>query len=544
MSENRIQILVVDDIPANRTLLRQVLEPAGYDVLLVPRGEEALSVAQRVRPDLILLDVNMPGLSGFETCRQLKQHTSIADIPVIFITSRDDSESVVQGFQAGGVDYITRPFHEAEVLARVENHIRIHQLTRELQQKNSDLQSEITRREQAEGQLARADEQLSNISEQEARRWGIEGFISQSPTIAAILADVRRLQQADKTSVLITGESGTGKELIARAIHFGGARSQCPFMVLNCSAIPRELAESTLFGHVRGAYTGARDARKGHFELADGGTLFLDEIGDMPYDLQPKLLRVLENGTFTPVGSSREQHADVRILSATNQNLQTRIAQKTFRQDLYFRLAQFTVTVPPLRDRPEDVPLLAEHFLGLFAAEMGRKRPDLSPKALAELRRYNFPGNVRELKNIMEHALIKSGSGAILPAHLHLLDAALSPVEDAGLADQRVQIMTESDFDRRRQLVIERAQKSPTSDATSTQPAAALTEEERILAHVEQHGHINNTECRGLLSVDYDHASYLLKKLSEYGLLVREGDRRWARYRLPVSASDGGGTAR
>jgi DNA-binding NtrC family response regulator len=535
MSNTRIKILVVDDIAANRTLLRQTLEPTGYDVLLVPSGEESLKVAQQVKPDLILLDVMMPGLNGFETCQQLKQHSSTRDIPVIFITSKEDSESVVQGFDAGGVDYVTRPFHEAEVLARVENHLTIHQLTQQLQQKNTELQDEISRRQHAEGQWARADEQLSALSEEEAQHWGIEGFVSQSPTLSAILADVHRLQQADKTAVLITGESGTGKELIARAVHFGSPRAQRPFMVLNCSAIPRELAESTLFGHVRGAFTGARDTRKGYFKLAEGGTLFLDEIGDMPYELQPKLLRVLEDGCFTPIGSSKQQHTDVRILSATNQDLRGRITEKAFRQDLYFRLAQFTVVVPPLRDRQEDIALLAEHFLKLFAVEMCRKRPDLSPEALAELQRYSFPGNVRELKNIMEHALIKSGSGAILPRHLHLLD---DDVTHRLPDDTMIDIPTgkRDDFEKRKQLVIKRAQGQVSVHDTSDPLASASTEEEDILAYVERHGSINNAECRELLSADYDHASYLLKKLNEYGLLVRQGDRRWARYHLPATS--------
>jgi DNA-binding NtrC family response regulator len=546
MNDSRTQILVADDIAANRTLLRQTLEPAGYDVLLVPGGEETLNVAQRAKPNLILLDIVMPGLNGFETCRQLKQNALTRDIPVIFITAKDDNESVVQGFCVGGVDYITRPFTEAEVLARVENHLRIHQLAEQLQQRNRQLQDEIARREQAEGQLARADDQLSMISEQEEQHWGIKGFISRSPTISAILNDVRRLQQADKTAVLIIGESGTGKELIARAIHFGGSRSQKPFMALNCSTIPRDLAESTLFGHVRGAFTGAHEARKGYFELADGGTLFLDEIGDMPPDLQPKLLRVLEDGSFILVGDTHERHTDVRVLSATNQDLQTWIGRKGFRQDLYFRLAQFTVTVPPLRDRPEDIPLLAEHFLEMFAAEMGKKRSPLSAEALAELQHYSFPGNVRELKNIIEHALIKSEGAAILPGHLYLLGDPEVFARPAGLCEPDMPARTADDFERRKELVIKRAQNGSSQSQGPGRPesAPAMTEEEKILAYVEAHGSVNNAECRQLLSAGYDHASYLLKKLHDYGLLIRKGDGRWARYHLPLPLGNTHGNAR
>jgi transcriptional regulator with GAF, ATPase, and Fis domain len=431
-------------------------------------------------------------------------------------------------------------------MARVENHLRLHQLTEQLQQRNYQLQEEIARRERAEGQLARADDQLSLLCAREAQRWGIQGFVGRSPTVSAILDDVRRLQQADRTAVLVTGESGTGKELIARAIHFGGSRSQRSFIALNCSTIPRELAESTLFGHVRGAFTGAHESHKGCFELADGGTLFLDEIGDLPPDLQPKLLRVLEDGSFSPVGSTNTRRVDVRLLSATNQDLPTRVARREFRQDLYFRLAQFTVSVPPLRDRPEDIPLLAEHFLEMFAAEMGRTRSHLSAEALAQLQRYSFPGNVRELKNIIEHALIKAADATILPEHLYLLGEPQGVVRcsDAGPTD--LPAHTRNDFERRKELVIRRAQNGASArpGPGGSDSAGVPTHEERILAHVEVHGSINNAECRQLLSVGYDQASYLLKKLHDYKLLIRQGDGRWARYHLPLSSASSNGNSR
>ncbi|MGC9329504.1 MAG: sigma 54-interacting transcriptional regulator, partial [Candidatus Hinthialibacter sp.] len=432
----------------------------------------------------------------------------------------------LEGFHAGGVDFITRPFQEEIVLARVKSHIRIHQLTLQLMHKNRQLQDEIAKREQAEGSLA-------IFSDQEAHRWGIDGFISQSATIAGILNDVRQLQHADNVSVLITGESGTGKELIARAIHFGGSRSQKPFIALNCSTIPRDLAESTLFGHVRGAFTGATSTSKGCFELADGGTLFLDEIGDMPYDLQAKLLRVLEERRFVPVGGSQERNVNVRIISATNQNLQTLITQGAFRKDLYFRLAEFPVEAPPLRERPEDIPLLVRHFLHLFAEEMGRECPHMSDDALAALRHYSFPGNVRELKNIVEYAIIKSAGGDILPKHLHLLNdvrtaanATLSPASNPN--DN-----TSADLEHLRDLVIKRSQSFISQERNIDQEIlSSMTDEEKIIFYLEKYGTINNTECRKLLSSDFHHASYLLKKLRDYGLLKSEGERRWKRYRL------------
>ena len=439
MSQSQIdpmkaEILIVDDIPANLNLLRQTLESEGYTIIGAPSGEVALQIATRAQPDLILLDVMMPGIDGFETCRYLKADDATADIPVIFITAKEETESLVEGFRVGGVDYITKPFKDEEVRIRVETHLKIDRLTKEVLQKNRALQDEIAKRkqaqaarDQAEDDLKTAGEQLSLISQREAERWGIEGFIGKSPTIANILKDVNRLRAAGAVNVLITGESGTGKELIARAVHFGGSRAKRPFVPVNCSAAPRELAESEFFGHVKGAFTGASADRKGHFELADSGTLFLDEIGDMPLEMQAKLLRILEDGCIIPVGGTREKQVDVRILAATNTDLQTKIAEGTFRSDLYFRLAGFTVVVPPLRDRPEDIPLLASHFLNLFAAEMGLEKPTLSQEALGALASYPFPGNVRELKNIIVRALIESDGAEIEAEHLYFLSTTAGP---------------------------------------------------------------------------------------------------------------------
>jgi DNA-binding NtrC family response regulator len=239
--------------------------------------------------------------------------------------------------------------------------------------------------------------------------------------------DIDRLHQFANTSVLITGESGTGKELIARAIHFGSTRARAPFIPVNCAAIPAELAESMLFGHAKGAFTGATTRHRGYFQMASTGTIFLDEIGDMPPALQAKLLRVLEDAMVTPVGSSEALKVDVRVIAASNARLQERIAAETFREDLYFRLARFTVTAPPLRDRLEDIPLLAFHFLRLFAAEMGIKAPLLGQEAMDALTAYDFPGNVRELKNIIERALIESGENIILPKHLRFMRRSAPP---------------------------------------------------------------------------------------------------------------------
>lgn len=514
------KILVVDDVAANRNLLSRTLESGGYTVSAAPNGEVALEIAHLDVPDLVLLDIVLPGLDGFEVCRQLKAGERTRTAPIIFITAKDEPASVVEGFRAGGVDYVTKPFQTDEVLARVETHLRISRLTQTLAERNAELaaaneklQKEIDRRRLAEDAQRAADERLSVYASREAERWGIAGFVGRSPTLRRILEDVRRLQTVGgATSVLITGESGTGKELIARAIHFGGVKADGPFLPVNCSAIPDELAESTLFGHVRGAFTGAQTDRKGCFELAHGGTLFLDEISEMPVALQPKLLRVLEDGIVLPVGATQERQVDTRVLAASNADFGRLLATGCFRQDLYFRLARFTVEVPPLRERREDIPLLVEHFLKLFAGEMNLPKPALSAPALAALHAYDFPGNVRELKNIVERSLIESGGAEIALEHLHFLNPGRSPVTgETGTVGHPG---------------------TATGPATRT-GALVLSDEERILEHIARHGSINNTECRRLLSVDMHRAWYLLHKLHQGGQLKQESGRRWAQYRLP-----------
>jgi transcriptional regulator with GAF, ATPase, and Fis domain/ligand-binding sensor domain-containing protein len=377
------------------------------------------------------------------------------------------------------------PDQRDEEIGELSGKVRAH--AQDLLRKNVAL-------DQARKAVQTADERLDMFADQEASRWGIDGFVGKSRTIRQILTEVRQVQGAGTISVLVTGESGTGKELIARAIHFGGQRAQGPFIPVNCSAIPGELAESTLFGHIRGAFTGAHTDRQGAFELADGGTLFLDEIGDMPLPLQAKILRVLEDGLVNPLGSSHERRVDVRVVAATNVDLPSRIATGAFRQDLYYRLARLPVHLPPLRERQEDIGLLAEHFLRLFADEMGIQDAQLSAAARVALEAYAFPGNVRELKNIIEYALIRTGGAPI-------------GVQDLTMVAQ----------------------------ATRVPPAPAVTSstqtaEDRVLAYVRERGSINNAECRALLALEYDQTSYILKKMRRRGLLRQVGERRWTRY--------------
>jgi DNA-binding NtrC family response regulator len=451
-------ILAVDDTPANLAILADLLEPHGYSVSAVPSGQAALSVAARLQPEVILLDIMMPEMDGLETCRRLKADPLSSHIPVIFVSARDDVAALVEGFRVGGCDYISKPFQPEEVLTRVQNHVQLAQLTRDLREKNQTLearaaeltalndklQTEIDTRKKTEEALSVADSKLSLLSQREAQHWGVDGFVGRTKTISKILTDIRRLQNFSTVNVLITGESGTGKELVARAIHFGSPRAKGPFVPVNCVAIPEDLAESMLFGHVRGAFTGATMDRKGFFELADGGTLFLDEIGDMPLPLQAKLLRVIEDGCVTPVGASQAKKVNVRVVAATNANLVDQVPAGDFRQDLYFRLAQFIVNVPPLRNRKDDIPLLAEHFLSIFAGEMGMTPPALSSEALETLRTYAFPGNVRELKNIMERALIESSGDPIRAPHIHLSRFGTTTTVAALAADRNADVPSAS----------------------------------------------------------------------------------------------------
>jgi len=431
------KVLLVDDQRENLDVLVGILKREGYDIRVALNGAVGLDLARRFGPDLILLDVLMPEMDGLEMCRQLQADPAISAIPVVFLTARAELEDVVAGFEAGGADFIPKPFREKELRMRVETQLRVSRLVQELTHKNKALEEEIRQRKaiaEERDQLNEERDQLagriSQISAAEAKHWGIAGFVGQSKTLGKILVDIERLQQAGTTSVLISGESGTGKELVARALHFGSMRKDGPFVPVNCSAIAGDLADSLLFGHVKGAFTGANEDRAGYFLSADGGTLFLDEIGDMPLDLQAKLLRVLEERAVVPVGGTKEKAVNVRVLAATHVDLEQRVRERQFRQDLYFRLAGFPVQVPPLRDREEDIPLLARHFVEIFAGEMGIHTPPIDEAALSDLVNYAWPGNVRELKNAMERALIESGGEAIGRAYLHLsADMIALPIE-------------------------------------------------------------------------------------------------------------------
>ena len=406
-------VLVVDDTPTNVGVLLEVLGRAGFKVLVARDGESALEQTGYALPDLILLDVMMPGLDGFETCRRLKQQPRTAHIPVIFMTALTDVQDKLRAFEAGAADYVSKPFQHEEVLARVNAHLALERLRRELKAVNAELEERVTMRT---GELKSALDEVQKLRDRlQAENRYLQDEISESANHGDIVGSgsglsevMRKVEQVARgdTTVLIHGETGTGKELIARAIHDRSPRRERPLVKLNCSAISAGLVESELFGHVKGAFTGATDRRVGRFELADGGTMFLDEVSELPLETQTKLLRVLQEQEFEPVGSSRTMKVDVRMIAATNRDLRADVVSGRFRADLYYRLNVFPIDVPPLRARREDIPILAQHFLARAARKLGKRIAGIAPDSMDKLIRHFWPGNVRDLQNAIERAVV------------------------------------------------------------------------------------------------------------------------------------------
>lgn len=400
--EAPVRVVVVDDDAHVGEIVKGFLERAGCTVRTFTCPLKGLADIRQSTPDLVITDLRLPDMDGLTLLREIKQFSPTTD--VIVISGNAHKDDAIQALRLGAFDFFEKPINGGELVETVRRTVRF--------------RTAVSERD-------RFAEQLPFVTKREGQRWGLDAFVGEAPAARRILADVRRLQQAANTSVLLTGESGTGKELIARAIHFGSSRSSRPFVPVNCPAIPSELAESALFGHVRGSFTGATVDQKGSFELAHEGTLFLDEIGDMSPVLQGKLLRVLEDGIVVPVGRTTGRTVNVRIVSATNADLKARIADGRFRADLFFRLAGFSLHLPPLRERAGDVVLLARHFIRVLSQEMGRPAPAVSPEALHLLESHPFPGNVRELRNMIERALIQSGGREIQPVHIEFLDVGL-----------------------------------------------------------------------------------------------------------------------
>ncbi len=382
-----IRALVVDDEAGMRKSLAIMLRREGYAVAEATGGKEALEHLEREVFDLVIADLNMEDLSGLDVLRHVKQMSP--DVEVILMTGYGTIESAGGAMKLGAFDFITKPFQSEEILLRVRN-------------------AADKRRLRQEVHLLRAEVQSAS---------SLERIVGVSEPVRRLLANLPRIGQTDST-VLITGESGTGKELIARAIHATSRRAQGPFVSVSCAALPEQLLENELFGHVKGAFTGALAARKGLLEEAHGGTFFLDEIGEAPLAIQTKLLRVLEDRSIRRLGDNRSLPVDIRIVAATNRDLEAAVRDKVFREDLLYRLNVIRLHPPPLRERSDDVPLLARHFLALHCRQLGRDLEGISPAALAALTRYPFPGNVRELSNVIEQAVALAPGPLIEPCDL------------------------------------------------------------------------------------------------------------------------------
>lgn len=413
LPSSKPSILLVDDTPTNLEILVQVFDKQGYEVFVATDGESALEQISATRPDLILLDVMMPGLDGFETCQRLKANPATADIPVIFMTALTETPEKVKGFQMGAVDYVTKPIQHEEVLARVKTHLNLRSLQQHLEQRvkerTAELQKALDEVEHLKGQLQAEN---TYLREEIQLEHNFDNIISRGKALNAVLTQVEQVAPTD-ASVLILGESGTGKELLARAIHSRSRRSDRPLVKVNCASLPSNLIESELFGHEKGAFTGAVAKKIGRFELADKGTIFLDEIGEMPIELQAKLLRVLQEGEFERVGNPHTTKVDVRVIAATNRALEQAVRNGSFREDLYYRLNVFPITSPPLRDRKEDIGVLITHFLKKFSSKIGKNIEKISQEAMIALEAYPWPGNVRELENTIERAVILAQNEAL-----------------------------------------------------------------------------------------------------------------------------------
>ncbi|MEW6066715.1 MAG: sigma-54 dependent transcriptional regulator [Nitrospirota bacterium] len=385
-------VLIVDDEEGIRESLSGILEDEEYEVLTSSSGEEAIKVLKEQNPDLILLDVWLPGIDGIQVLKEVKDMKP--DLPVVMISGHGNIELAVKATKMGAYDFLEKPLSLERVLLTVRRAFE----RKILEMENRALKHDLT------------------------KKWR---FIGNSHKIKQLREQIEMAAQSS-SRVLILGESGSGKELVARLLHDKSNRADKPFIEMNCAAIPQELIESELLGHEKGSFTGAFERKKGKFELADGGTLFLDEIGDMSLSTQSKVLRVLETQEFQRVGGSKNIKVDVRIISATNKDLKDEVKKGTFREDLLYRLNVIPIVIPPLRERKEDIPVLVEYFLDYFAREYGKKPKKITPEALKTFEIYDWPGNIRELKNVIERLVIMAPADLITPEDIAIEESARS----------------------------------------------------------------------------------------------------------------------
>ena len=387
------EILVVDDSKTLLAMMKEFLEDEGYSVKTASSAEEVLPIIEKGKLDLVIMDIKMPGMSGLDALTEIKKRDP--KLSVIIMTAYGTTQTAIEAMKRGAYDYITKPFNNKEFKVLIKKALEAGRLMKELVTYQTKKREEPTE--------------------------GVR-IVGNSPEILEIYKTIGKVADSNAT-VLIRGESGTGKELVARAIYQNSSRSDKPFLAVNCAAIPESLLESELFGHEKGAFTGAISKRIGKFEQCNNGTIFLDEIGDMPLSTQTKILRVLQEHTFEPVGSEKTVKVDVRVIASTNKDLWKAIEKGQFREDLYYRLKVVTIYMPPLRHRQEDIPLLVDYFIHKFNKEFNKNIKKVSPEAMKQLMEYKWPGNVRELENAIQSAVIMSKKDVLLPDNFSLFTA-------------------------------------------------------------------------------------------------------------------------
>ena len=471
-------VLVVDDDPTQRRLMQAAAEKQGFRARVVENGDRALEEASDPKQgvDVVLLDLVMPGLSGMETLERLMQRRP--DLPVIVLTSTGGIDTVVSAMRAGAIDFFVKPASPERIGISIRNALKL-----------SDLRGEVKR-----------------LTKKSGGSMSFDDMIAGAPAMRGVVRLGQRAA-ASNIPILILGESGVGKEVIARCIQGASERSGKPFVTVNCGAIPENLVESILFGHEKGSFTGAHEKKLGNFMEADQGTLFLDEIGELPLDMQVKLLRVLQEGEVDSVGSRRPTKVDVRIISATNRDLAQQVQEGRFREDLYYRLHVFPIEMPSLRERREDLVSLVEHFIRRFNAEEGKSVPGVTPETMAMITSYDWPGNVRQLENAVFRAIVLSDGGALKPDDFPQI-SGLAPAPAGQLAPSGVTAADAAD--------------QPVTITDDTGELRTLEQIERdLIQYAIDHysGHMSEVARR--LGIG---RSTLYRKVREYDLRVRNGE--------------------
>lgn len=402
-------VLITEDETRMREVMIMLLSDLKINIFEAADGAEAIEIFDNENIHLVISDLKLPKKNGMEVLNHIKQ--SRPEVPVIIVTAFGSIDNAVTAIREGAFDYVTKPFKEERLQSCVKKALQISTLTYEIKHLRQEIEG----------------------------KYNFNNIIGDSPEMCEILRMAGEVSKTD-TTVLITGESGTGKELLSRATHINSSRSKGPFLPVNCAAIPATLLEAELFGYERGAFTGALQRKKGKFELASGGTLFLDEIGDMELDVQAKFLRVLESQEFERLGGDKSIQADVRIITATNKDLEKMVAEGQFREDLYYRVSVFPIRIPPLRERRDDIPLLSRHFVQQFSSAFGRKVPVLSDKVMEMLTNHPWKGNIRELKNVLERAMILCKGDRITRRHVVLNESYEKPFSTMNI-DQIVSLL-------------------------------------------------------------------------------------------------------